>query len=122
MKKLLLLLCVLLTQIAIAQPRCGFDEIHKSLMAKDPNYKLRVDLMEAQWSQSSSNPNALRMFLPNNGVTYEIPVVVHIMHTGGAVGSTYNPTDAAINSMLNYLNQTYAAQFGSYPDSNSGGV
>ena len=34
------------------------------------------------------------------------------MHTGGAIGSIYNPTDAQITGAINYLNQVYA---GTYP-------
>ncbi len=43
--------------------------------------------------------------------TYVIPVVVHVMHTGGAVGSIYNPTDAQIMGAINYLNQVYAGTY-----------
>lgn len=34
------------------------------------------------------------------------------MHTGGAVGTIYNPTDAQITGAINYLNQVFA---GTYP-------
>jgi hypothetical protein len=47
-----------------------------------------------------------------NAAVYTIPVVVHVMQTGGAVGSTYNPTDAQIQNAINYLNRVYN---GSYP-------
>lgn len=123
MKKLILLLCVLWAHNAMAQPGCGFDETHRSLMAKDSNYAKSVQKLNAQWIQSmTSNPNALRTFGPNGQVMYEIPVVVHVMHTGGSVGSMYNPTDASINAMITYLNETYAAKYSSYPDTNNGGI
>ncbi|HMH24610.1 MAG TPA: M43 family zinc metalloprotease [Puia sp.] len=38
---------------------------------------------------------------------YTIPVVVHVMHTGGAVGSMYNPDDAQILGAIDYLNKVY---------------
>ncbi|MDE3250097.1 MAG: T9SS type A sorting domain-containing protein, partial [Bacteroidota bacterium] len=43
---------------------------------------------------------------------YTIPVVVHVVHTGGAVGTTYNPTDAQIQGAIAYLNNVYN---GTYP-------
>jgi hypothetical protein len=46
---------------------------------------------------------------------YTIPVVVHVVHTGGAIGSIYNPTDAQITGAIDYLNQVYA---GTYPGMN----
>jgi hypothetical protein len=38
---------------------------------------------------------------------YHIPVVVHVIHTGGVVGTTYNPTDATITSAIDYLNAVF---------------
>ncbi|MGZ8542187.1 MAG: zinc-dependent metalloprotease, partial [Chitinophagaceae bacterium] len=43
--------------------------------------------------------------------TVTIPVVVHVMHTGGAVGSIYNPSDAQIMGAINYLNQVFAGTY-----------
>lgn len=48
-------------------------------------------------------------------VTYTLPVVVHVIHTGGAVGSPDNPTTALINAMIKNLNNAYhkkGASFG----------
>ncbi|HVU57012.1 MAG TPA: M43 family zinc metalloprotease [Puia sp.] len=52
------------------------------------------------------------------GGSYTIPVVVHIVHTGGAIGTIYNPTDAQIQGAIDYLNAVYN---GTYPTL-SGGV
>src|ERR1700733_3123941 len=41
------------------------------------------------------------------GALYTIPVVVHVIHTGGAIGTIYNPTDAQILGALAYLNSVY---------------
>jgi hypothetical protein len=42
---------------------------------------------------------------------YTIPVVVHVVHTGGAVGTTYNPSTAQITGAIDYLNQVYAGTY-----------
>lgn len=42
---------------------------------------------------------------------YIIPVVVHVMHTGGVVGSIYNPSDAQIINTIAYLNQVYGGTY-----------
>jgi hypothetical protein len=55
---------------------------------------------------------------PLTGPTYTIPVVVHIIHTGGAVGTIYNPTDAQIQSAIDYLNSVYNGTYSTL----SGGV
>jgi len=49
---------------------------------------------------------------------YTIPVVVHVIHTGAALGTIYNPTDAQIQATIVYLNQVYN---GSYPGTQGAG-
>jgi hypothetical protein len=105
-----------------AQAVCGFDNIHQTMAAQNPAYAQMVQQNTANWSQFiQSQPNGLVLSTPM-GAAYEIPVVVHIMHTGGAVGTIYNPTDAQITGMIDYLNKAYAAQWTGYPDSSSGGT
>ncbi len=38
---------------------------------------------------------------------YTIPVVVHVIHTGGVVGSADNPSDSLIKAMINNLNKAW---------------
>jgi hypothetical protein len=109
---LFLALLILFSAGLKAQAPCAFDKIHKDLLQKDPEYARRIEL----------NKNAIQKFIdahpqkkgiaarPN--ASYTIPVVVHVMHTGGAVGTIYNPTDAQINGAITYLNQVFA---GTYP-------
>ncbi|HXS36984.1 MAG TPA: M43 family zinc metalloprotease [Flavipsychrobacter sp.] len=55
-------------------------------------------------------------------IIYQIPVVVHIIHTGGAIGTKYNPTNANIDSLISYTNRAYATTWSSFPDSTHGGT
>ncbi|MGC4056695.1 MAG: M43 family zinc metalloprotease [Chitinophagaceae bacterium] len=63
-----------------------------------------------------------KMVVTGTDTSYEIPVVVHVMHTGGAIGTIYNPTDAAIIKMIDYLNKTWAATWPDYYDVAHGGT
>jgi hypothetical protein len=95
-----------------AQPPCGFDDVHTRLLGKDPAYARQVELNEQSirhYIETHPRP-ANRAARP--GALYTIPVVVHVMHTGGAVGTIYNPSDAQIIGAINYLNQVFA---GTYP-------
>jgi len=96
---------------AQSQERCGFDIVHQRRMNTDPVYKAGIDQQKALIREYiSKHQNELL-----NGPTaafYTIPVVVHVVHTGGAIGSIYNPTTAQIQSTINYLNQVYE---GTYP-------
>ena len=38
---------------------------------------------------------------------YTLPVVVHVVHTGGAVGSSDNPSDSLIQAMIGVLNASW---------------
>jgi hypothetical protein len=109
----LLTFCILST--LNAQQPCGFDIKHNRLMQSDPNYAKTI----------RANDEAIRVYiskhpelLKSGGTTQNrmmatvyIPVVVHVMHTGGAVGTIYNPTDAQIQGAINYLNQVYNGTF-----------
>ena len=114
MRKLLLLIPILLFLFLTglnAQPPCAFDKLHKTLLETDPVYAGRIE----------ENKTAIRRFIESHpqrrgpaarpNTAYTIPVVVHVMHTGGAVGTIYNPTDAQIMGAINYLNQVFAGTF-----------
>jgi len=116
-----LALAVLLCISANAQ-KCGFDKIHAKLMATDPAYAAHVQQMKtnvANFIQNNSNALIVNTL---NGPVYEIPVVIHVMHTGGAVGSNYNPSTAQLTGMIAYLNQSYAATWPAYPSASTGGT
>ena len=127
---LILACCVL--HYAVKAQYCGFDTQHQHLLATDPVYNAQVTQMNAQWAQYVSQiavnqNNAQYIVIPNpNGPNkiYQIPVVVHIMLPGGVnpLGSLYNPNDAQVTALIDYMNKAWAAIYASYPDTSSGGV
>lgn len=124
MRRIFILLCFFITGFSglLKAQHCGFDELHARNLATHPSYAQQVQEMNAKIaSMSPGNPLGLIVQTPN-GAVYEIPVVVHVLHTGGAIGSAYNPSDAQITGMIDYLNQTYAATWPGYPDASSGGT
>ena len=118
---LLMLACVGMFCMAHAQ-KCGFDLKHQQLMASNPVYAQNVQQMNTKIANMlQSNSNGLIVMTPG-GPVYQIPVVLHVIHTGGPIGSSYNPTDAQLTNMISYLNQSYAATWPSYPNATSGGT
>ena len=99
---------------AASQAICGFDEVHQRRMQRDPAYKRAVEETELSVQRyiSKNKSRLSARTTGTNAVAYTIPVVVHVMHTGGAVGTIYNPTDAQIQGAIDYLNQVYN---GTYP-------
>lgn len=89
----------LFSQIASAQPICGFDVMHARQLKEDPSYRTNLKSVESsihnyiqqhpQPIRSSSN----KIVTGGNGnphtlsSAYMIPVVVHVIHTGGEVGT-----------------------------------
>ncbi len=113
-KLLLTLACFLcLSTTIFAQPKCGFTEMHQKLMAEDLQYADRINANEKAIQQFISTHPELKqpMARKTGGIlsTTIIPVVVHIVHTGGAVGTIYNPSDAQIQGAIDYLNKVFAA-------------
>lgn len=106
MKQLLhAILFLFLTHISFSQPICGFDDLQKQLL-KDPLEVKRQEVSELQ-IQQYINQGVLPQPQGIGTALYTIPVVVHVIHTGGAVGSIYNPSDDQILSVISYLNQCY---------------
>ncbi len=107
----LTLITFIISIASTAQGRCGFDILHKKRMKEEPAYRKGIE-EEKLWIKQyiSTHQNELQN-LPTVAL-YTIPVVVHVVHTGGAIGSIYNPTDAQIQNTITYLNQVYD---GSYP-------
>ncbi|MCU0389716.1 MAG: zinc-dependent metalloprotease [Thermoflexibacter sp.] len=106
--RLSLFTCFLLLSLSVSAQRqfgqCAFDQIHKGLLQKDPQYKKNIEAMEANILEKIKKKGAYRV----EAATYIIPVVVHVMHTGTAVGTSYNISDAQIQQAITYANQLYA--------------
>lgn len=101
---------------------CAFDQKHQQMLTSNTAYAQTVQQMNAKAAAvMAANPNALIVNTPN-GPVYQIPVVIHVIHTGGAVGSNYNPDSAQLAGMIDYLNKSYAATWPSYPNVNTGGT
>lgn len=110
---------------AIAQSvsPCGFDIVHQKMMYKNHNYENAVREADNRWVKSIISPAGGATYgltYTPAGYVYEVPMVMHILHTGGAVGSIYNPDSTKVAQMLDYMNKAYAA-VSPFPDTTAGG-
>jgi hypothetical protein len=124
-------LVLLIVQGAFSQPICGFDAIHRRKMKEDPAFHQRVlDIESGIRTYLRAHPNLGQPPAPittapaglspagatpktlSGTALFTIPVVVHVIHTGGTIGTIYNPPDAQIIGAVQYLNDVYN---GSYP-------
>lgn len=108
---LLTLVAITFTTPLRSQEPCSFDKKHDRLLETNPAYAKQIELNNIAiqkfiTAQKAMKPGDIR---PLSTVT--IPVVVHVMHTGGAVGTVYNPSDAQIMGAINYLNEVYAGTY-----------
>ncbi|MGN6418946.1 MAG: GEVED domain-containing protein [Pseudobacter sp.] len=111
-----------------AQPVCGFDTKHRKMQQVSATYLPELRKQEArirEWLNEKAAAEKLSVDgrVPNGPETiYEIPVVIHVIHIGDAVGSDYNPDDAQLTGMLDYLNQSFQATWPGYPTPSTGGT
>lgn len=128
---LALLACLALSFGATAQSSSNTDDVTGRLIASDTaTYNPLIREMIRKWTAwntppTSSTSSMARTVVSAPGakrVIYQIPIVVHIIHTGGATGTMYNPTDAQVDTMIAKLNRVYATQFSAFPDTTSGGT
>jgi hypothetical protein len=124
MKKLTLFSVVMLlmgiTSFAQSVSPCGFDVLHQQKMLTDHAYESSVREVDNRWAKYTSLMSTAMLTYTSAGYVYEIPMVVHVLHTGGAVGTKYNPDSVTIAAMVTYLNKAYAA-VSPFPDTTAGG-
>ncbi|TAL57403.1 MAG: PKD domain-containing protein [Bacteroidetes bacterium] len=88
------------------QEMCGSAIIHDRLMQTDPAYKARM-LASEQLLQNEIVKQKFNKGFSTLSTVYTIPVVVHVIHLGEAVGSGTNISDAQIQSAINNMNDAF---------------
>ena len=95
------------------QEECGFDAVHQKMMLTDPVYKKKTEDFNLLLQKGYQNNKA-------GGTIYRVPVVVHVMHKGEAVGVGSNISEADINRGIRQVNERWRKVAGSLGD--GGGV
>jgi len=90
-------------QINSIPPPCKTDEVNQILESTDKTYKQARDAAKAQ-IQNILNGN---QFAKQAGTIYIIPLVVHVIHTGQAIGVGANISLAQIQSQVDALTRDY---------------
>lgn len=103
---------------------CGFDKIHQDLLSQDVQYSQDVQKADQEWirQQQLRAQNANRTIIDNQDTIYEIPVVIHVLHAGAAVGGRYNPGNLILTEWIDYLNDVYAATYPGFLTEPNGGT
>lgn len=109
MKKLFLLNFFMICSVVVFSQHepCKTMLRHKELMESDASY--RVGIQNAWNTPSSAKTEA---------TVYKIPVIVHVMHLGTAVGSGANISNEQIYSAIESLNNAYRKKPGTFGDGN----
>lgn len=116
-------LALFLAGSAVAQPAlCGTDYLHEQQMLQNPDYARHYNQDRNKWAERQAALKSAKIIVSGSDTTYELPVVIHVVHSGEPVGSFFNPSVAAIDSMLDYLNESWSATWPGYPTAGSGGV
>ena len=109
MKKILLVAFALINILKLNAQECCTDELEQLLLTTNPQYASERTALE-NFIQQRSNTNAR---IANTGCqpilsTYIVPIVVHVMHLGEAVGTATNISDAQIADAMSGLNSRWA--------------
>ncbi|MBL0236964.1 MAG: hypothetical protein IPQ02_10205 [Saprospiraceae bacterium] len=87
-----------------AQEHCGFDVLHATKMANDEAYRNQMNDMEFKIKAIlKSQKQNYRSQSP----IYDVPVVVHVLHLGEAIGTGTNISDAQIKGAIQTLNNEF---------------
>ena len=89
---------LLLTSSVYAQKKCATMDVLHHRAQKDPSVMLRLQEGEEKYQQWIANPDSPKR------VDLRIPVVVHVLHNGEALGTGSNISDEQIYSQIERLN------------------
>ncbi len=99
---------------------CGSTEYEQSLQANDPKRMTNAQF-EAWIAPHIAAYKSARSTDPGEGDVITIPVVVHVIHSGQAVGTAPNITDAQVLSQITVLNNDFRKLAGT-PGANTSAV
>ena len=119
MKKLitLSLLLGMTASFVLAQSNpetCHFDQKLSEKLAESSENVVLFNEMNNKIDRMITYNNSVRA----DGDIYTIPVVVHVIHKGEAIGTGSNISDAQIQSAIDNLTDTYRNAFGNSIDNN----
>ncbi|WP_375562283.1 Calx-beta domain-containing protein [Bernardetia sp. OM2101] len=104
---ILLSFLFLINQNAYSQNwTCASNDKHQELLS-DPQYRATFEKMQSDIRRRIDEKMANAATHRTEATVYNIPVVVHVIHTGGGIGTIYNPTVANINAMLGKINTDF---------------
>jgi hypothetical protein len=97
-------ICIFSFSDSLGQDRCGTVEYTQKLKAQ---HFVESEAEFEQWIQQKTNALRSGRNERKQSPPYKIPVVVHIIHNGEAIGSGTNISDAQILSQIKVLNNDY---------------
>ncbi len=101
---------------------CFSDEMHQNLLKASETYKNDFKQRQVAWNNQISNLSRAAQYTATGDTIYEIPCVVHVIHTGNAIGGLYNPSATDIQAMIDKCNQILSATESTFPTVGNGGV
>jgi hypothetical protein len=116
LKKFFIVSCIFTSFFTISQTiteQCATDIIHQQKMANDSVYRQSIIKAEEIIQAGITHAHSVRFGVND---TIIIPVVVHVLHLGEAVGTGTNISDAQINSSIDNLNHVFSNGNGNSED------
>jgi hypothetical protein len=107
---LLLVFILNFNTVSAQNDGCATDIVHRAMM-QDAEYRNRIESLEADIQSKIENEGDM-----DNQVVYTIPVVVHVIHLGEAVGIGTNISDTQIENAIATLNDRWRGVVGSGVD------
>ncbi|HTE25044.1 zinc-dependent metalloprotease [Flavitalea sp.] len=109
-QRLLLFLISCFSSAFLIAQTCGSDIFLEKQLNSDRNYRIISEQNQkaiAKVVEQQKAASVVGAYFGMQAAIYTIPVVVHVLHTGGAEGSQYNPSTADIEGAINYLNTVF---------------
>jgi hypothetical protein len=101
---------------------CGSDHINEIYFQNNPEVFQKRRAFDREISRLKKNGMIYSAMNLNSQEVYEIPIVVHIIHTGEPIGSLNNPSDQQIFNWVNHANEVLAGTANGVVGEGNGGT
>ena len=125
MKKFYLFFAILaMYQMVFSQQQeiCGTDAVMLEFYKNNPAAKLEADAFNSKLTALAKSNQLKKFETSKSSKIYEIPIVVHVISDGSALGTDNNKSDQQIRNWIDYTNRVFAATADKMVGDNNGGT
>lgn len=101
---------------------CATENLMKNEFSNNKLLETEINAFNLELSNLQKSGKLSKLYKINSDQVYEIPIVVHVLSKGDAIGTVDNPDDQQIIDWINYTNDVFSGKGNNMLDDTNGGA